>query len=235
MFGRTLLIVDDEECCRDVIADFFTAEQYKTHTAATSAEGIRLAEQLRPDFILLDYHLQGDTAAGVCTRIRSSEALKKTLIVILSGDETRREASYSECQADHFVLKGTPNRIIHQILRGLARRVCWERGIVKKSDIRLEAANFQVFFNSKPLIRLSEERFTLFSLLVESSPCFVKEDDIVNRVYYSDLTGEKTKAVGMLISRLRRDLGDTLAGRIQNQRGVGWAYVPPSPEEAGAR
>ncbi|MDO8803422.1 MAG: helix-turn-helix domain-containing protein [Elusimicrobiota bacterium] len=79
------------------------------------------------------------------------------------------------------------------------------------------------------------ERFTLFSLLIENSPCFVKEDDIVNRVYYSDLTGEKTKAVGMLISRLRRDLGDTLAGRIQNQRGVGWAYVPPYPEETGPR
>lgn len=235
MLGRTLLIVDDEECCRDVIADFFTAEQFKTHTAATSAEGIRLAEELRPDFILLDYHLQDDTAAGVCAHIRSSEALKKTLIVIHSGDETLREASYSECQADHFILKGTPNETIHEIMRGLERHVCLDRGIFEKGDIRLEAAGFQVFLNSKPLIRLSEERFTLFSLLVESSPCFVKEDAIVMRVYNSELAREKTKAVGMLISRLRRDLGDTLAGRIQNQRGVGWAYVPPSSEETGAR
>lgn len=228
MLGRTLLIVDDEEYCSDVISQYFTAEHYKTHTAATSAEGIRLAEKLRPDFVLLDYHLQGDTAASVCAYIRSSEALKKTLIVILSGDETYREASYSQCHADHFILKGTPNETIHEIIRGLEYRVCLDRGIIKKGDIRLEAAGFQVFLNSKPLIQLSEERFALFSLLVENSPCFVNEDAIINRVYYSDLTGEKTKAVGMLISRLKRDLGDTLAGRIHNQRGVGWAYVPPS-------
>jgi len=235
MLGRTLLIIDDERHCRNAIAKFFIEEQYNTHTAATSAEGIRLAEELRPDFILLDYHLQGATAAEVCAHIRSSEALKKTFIVIISGDEAIREAAYNECQADHFVLKCTPNGTLHEIFRSLARRACWDRGIVKKGDIRLEDASFQVFLNSKPLIRLSEERFTLFSLLIENSPCVVTEDTIVNRVYYPDFTGEKAKAVGMLLTRLKRDLGDPLAGRIQNQRGVGWAYVPPYPEETGPR
>lgn len=235
MPGRTLLIVDDEKCCRDLMVRFFSAEQYKICTAATAEDGIRLAEELRPDYILLDYHLQGDTAAGVCAHIRSSEELKKTLIVIISGDETMREASYNELQADHFVSKSTPPSTIHEIFRSLERRVCWDRGIIEKGDIRLEAASFQVFLDFQPLIQLSEERFTLLSLLVENSPCFVTEAAIVNRVYYHDLTGEKTKAMGMLISRLKRDLGATLAGRIQNQRGVGWAYVPPSPEETGAR
>lgn len=235
MHCRTLLIIDDEKHCRNAISRYFAAEQFTTYAAATAEEGIRLAEELRPDFILLDYHLQGDSAAGVCAHIRSSEALKKTFIVIISGDETIREGSYSECQADHFVSKCTPNSTIHEIFRSLERRAGWARGIIEKDDVRLEAASSQVFLNSEPLIQLSEERFALFSLLVENSTCFVNEDAIVNRVYYSDLTGEKTKAVGMLISRLKRDLGDTLAGRIQNQRGVGWAYVPPSPKETGTR
>lgn len=234
MLGRTLLIVDDEKCCRDMAVRYFSGH-YKTHTAATCAEAIRLAEELRPDYILLDYRLEDGDAAEVCAHIRSSAALKKTLILIISGDENLREASFSDCKADQFIYKATPPSIIHEMIRSLERRVCLDRGIVENGDLRLEAASFQVFFNSKPLIRLSEERFTLFSLLVESSPCFVKEDAIVNRVYYADPTGEKVKAVSMLISRLRRDLGDTLAGRIQNQRGAGWAYVPPYPEETGPR
>lgn len=234
MFGRTLLIIDDEKYCCSAIAKYFTTVQFATHAAATAEEGIRLAEELRPDFILLDYHLQGDSATRICAHIRSSEALKKTFIVMISGDEAMREASYNECQADHFVSKCTPNSTIHEIFRSLERRSCWDRGIIVKGDIRLEAASFQVYLNSKPLIQLSEERFALFSLLVESSPCFVTEDAIVNRVY-SDLTGEKTKAVGMLISRIKRDLGDMLSGRIHNQRGVGWAYVPPSPEDTDTR
>ena len=233
MLGRTLLIVDDEECCRREIAKFFTAEQYKTHTAATSVEGIRLAEALRPDFILLDYQLQGDTAVGVCAHIRSSEALKKTIIVILGSDESLRGTSYSECLADHFILKGTPNNVIREILRGLHRRVCWDRGIINKGDIRLEAASCQVFLNSKPLLQLSEDRFALFSMLVENSPQFLKEDAIVLRVYNSQFAKEKTAALKMLFYRLKQDLGDQLASRIQNHRRAGWAYVPPSPEESG--
>lgn len=231
MFGRTLLIIDDEKYCCSAIAKYFTTVQFATHAAATAEEGIRLAEELRPDFILLDYHLQGDSAARVCAHIRSSEALKKTFIVMISGDEAMREASYNECQADHFVSKCTPNSTIREIFRSLERRACWDRGIIVKGDIRLEAAGFQVYFKSRPLIQLSEERFALFSLLVENSPCFVKEDAIVMRVYSTILPREKAAALKMLFYRLKQDLGIELAGRIQNHRRAGWAYVPPSPEE----
>lgn len=227
MQGRTLLIIYGERIWREVTAKYFTVEQYKTYTAATCAEGIQLAEKLRPDYILLDYHL-GE--AGVCAHIRSSKALKKTLILIISGDETRREAAYSECQADHFILKCTPCKLIHEIIRGLDRRVCWDCGIIENGDLRLEELNSRVFHHSKLLVHLSRDRFTLLSLLLEKSPDFVTELAIAEHIYDPEIAPEKKESIKILLHRLRHDLGP-LADRIQNQRSFGWAYIPPCPDK----
>lgn len=230
MVGRTLLIIYNEKIWRDITAKYFTVEQYITHTAATCAEGIRLAEKLRPDYILLGYHIGDGNAASVCAHIRSSKTLKKTLILIISGDETHSEAAYCECQADHFILKCTPCKLIHEIIRGLDRRVCWDCGIIENGDLRLEALNSSVFCNSKLLIHLSRDRFALLSLLLEKSPRFVTELDIAEHIYDPEIAPEKKESIKILLHRLRHDLGP-LSDRIQNQRSFGWAYIPPCPDK----
>lgn len=230
MLGRTLLIIYTENIWRDLAVKYFTAEQYTTYAACTCAEGIQLAEKLRPDYILLGYHLGDGNAASVCAHIRSSKALRKTLILIISGDETRSEAAYRECQADHFILKCTPCKLIHEIIRGLDRRVCWDCGIIENGDLRLEALNSGVFYNSKLLTRLSRDRFALLSLLLEKSPDFVTELAIAEHIYDPEIAPEKKESIKILLHRLRHDLGP-LADRIQNQRSSGWAYIPPCPNK----
>jgi len=227
MLGCTLLIVDDYKPWRDTTAKFFrSTRKYTTYTASTCAEAVQLAEDLRPDFILLDYHLKDGTAAEVTARIRANETDKRTFILIVSGDETQRECAYSECQADHFILKDTLYQTIHEIMCGLKRRADWDRGIVEKGDIRLDPLGLQVFKDLKPAFSLSPERFQLLSILLTKSPDVVREEYIATRFYPHEIAEEKRNAIKILIHRLRQDLGP-LACRIQNQRGVGWAYKQP--------
>jgi len=229
MQGTTLLIVDDDKLWRNLTAQYFkSAYKYNTYTAATCAEGIMLADKVRPDYILLDYHLSDGNAATVCGHIRANEELKKTLILIVSGDDTRIDTAYNECQADHFILKGTQNATIRNIIQTLRRnrRDC---GIIENGDLRLEAVNGGVYKDKKLAHRLSADRFRLFSLLVEKSPAFVTEEVIAKRVYNAELPGEKSTEAKILVHRLRHDLPPELGARIQNLRGSGWAYIPPQP------
>lgn len=53
-------------------------------TAATVAEGTRLAEELRPHVVLLDYHLPDGTGAEAATRIRAT--VPEAVLVMLTAD-----------------------------------------------------------------------------------------------------------------------------------------------------
>lgn len=226
MLGNTLLVIcDDIRWCDSTVRYFSKVLNYQIYVATGGAEAVKLAEELCPDFIVLDYHLRDGNAETLAKIFRSSESLWKTLIVVVGGDDSCQGAAYDKCQADHFALKTVPRKAIHEAICALRRRLCWERGIVEKGDLKLEAAGFRVFLNSRPFLRLSEDRFLLLSLLVEKSPCFVPEDVIVKRVYKTELTKEKSAALKMLIYRLKYNLRQ-YSNRIRNRRGLGWAYFP---------
>lgn len=230
MLGNTLLIIDDDALWTKATAAYFAALGYGIHTAGNGKDGLRLIETLKPDYVIVDFYLGDCDAAGICAHIRGKAELKHTCVVVASGRAAIIDIAYDECMADHFVLKGTTNATIHNILRGFRRRVNLERGIVEKGDLCLKRKDFQVCLNSEPVARLSADRFALLSLLVEVSPACLDESAIAARLYNCAHPEEKAAGVRVLLHRLKRDLGP-LAARIRNRRGEGWAYIPPAAGE----
>lgn len=83
-----VLIVDDHaafaESLRDVLGR--KAELEVTPTAASGAEAIRLAEQTRPNVVLMDQHLPD--GSGVTAAKRILELLPATGVIVLTGGGT---------------------------------------------------------------------------------------------------------------------------------------------------
>jgi CheY-like chemotaxis protein len=50
----TVLVVDDDKSVRDLIAVILECEGYQVVTAASGAEGLRMAAELHPDLVTLD-------------------------------------------------------------------------------------------------------------------------------------------------------------------------------------
>lgn len=229
MLGNTLLLVDDNGAWLNTVSAFFRPLKFNVHTAGTCADAIRLAEELRPDYVLLDFHLKGEDAAKVCRHIRSREELKKTNLLIVSGDETIRVRAYRECQADHFILKCPPDEIL-AVIESLKRRIYWDKGIEEYGDLCLKRSSLQVFLDSKPVLKLaSEERFNLLTALVSQSPAFLDSEALAERLYGEDFPPEKLESVRVFVHRLKNDLGP-LGDRIHNNRGEGWAYISPDQQ-----
>lgn len=227
MNKRTVLIVDDDTIWLRSLSNFFKIFNYEVGTAMNCADAFSLARQLRPDCVLMDYHLPDGDAGTLCAQIRADQDLRKTPIIIVSADGEQEYGSYLKHQADGFVLKGGPLNRIRILVESMLRRVWWERGILEKGDLRLETENLTVFRDSKPLAKLSLEQFRFLFILLERSPAFVGENDILKFIFDTETIPEKFDALRGLAARLRAKLGPRLGRRIKNKNSLGWIYLQP--------
>ena len=90
---KKILVVEDVEFNRDLIVQLLE-DDYEVLTAADGAEGLRLAEQERPDLILMDLSLPVLDGWEVTRRIKANAALRRIPIIALSahamtGDEEK--------------------------------------------------------------------------------------------------------------------------------------------------
>jgi len=78
--------------------------------------GVLLAQQLRPDVILMDVHLPGINGLEATSRIK--EQLVETIVIVLSVDEVYRDAA-AKCGADAFLPKFSSISDILALIRRL--------------------------------------------------------------------------------------------------------------------
>jgi len=133
MAKRKILIIDDDLFWHRLVKRLFGEEDYDVHTADSCKAGVRMAEQHRPDCILLDFHLGDGDAVDVCTALKKGEAKPQYPVIIVSSDPGAEITAYEECRADYFVLKGSHSMmelssIVMKVLGNTGAAVSWEPG-----------------------------------------------------------------------------------------------------------
>jgi CheY-like chemotaxis protein len=83
------LVIDDDATLLRLVATFLDSGGYEAHTATSGVEGIRLAQELTPDVILLDVHLPEMDGYEICRRLRADAALRRTAIIMLTASRDR--------------------------------------------------------------------------------------------------------------------------------------------------
>jgi CheY-like chemotaxis protein len=104
--SRKVLIVEDSPTTRAVIKVYLVGHQLEFHEASDGNAGLLLAQQQRPDVILVDLKMPGMDGFSFCRHIRADPKLRATPVIILTfskSDEVRREARAAG--ATHFLSK----------------------------------------------------------------------------------------------------------------------------------
>jgi DNA-binding response OmpR family regulator len=83
---RTILIVDDDRSVTDTFARILKLEGFQVATALTAEAGLELANNIRPDGILLDMRMPITTGLQFLRRIRSRPHLVDIPVAIVTGD-----------------------------------------------------------------------------------------------------------------------------------------------------
>jgi DNA-binding response OmpR family regulator len=85
--GKKIVVIDDTEMLLIFVEDALaTADPtFQIVTAFTGSEGVRRAEVMMPDLVLLDYSLPDLRGDQVCERLLQNEATSRIPVVMMSG------------------------------------------------------------------------------------------------------------------------------------------------------
>jgi CheY-like chemotaxis protein len=84
MLRGCILVVEDDPAIATVVEESLTAEAYEVvRTGAASA--LRLAREVRPDVILLDYAMPDMDGAEISRRLRADRATAAIPIILMSA------------------------------------------------------------------------------------------------------------------------------------------------------
>ena len=81
-----ILIIDDDYSIVEVLSDILTREGHSVETAGEAVEGMQKSRSLKPDLIILDYHMPGMTGAHLFESLRRNQATNHTPILFMSGE-----------------------------------------------------------------------------------------------------------------------------------------------------
>ena len=102
---RLVLVVDDEERVRNLVAVALEREPVSLIEAADGLEALELIESRRPDLLVLDLHLPQLDGFGVLERLRNGGGETRIPTVVLTGTELDAEAAASLRSAGVWLLE----------------------------------------------------------------------------------------------------------------------------------
>lgn len=105
--ARKILIIDDDIDLVAILTRALEATGYEVHSANEPVTGMTKARQVKPDLIILDYHMPGTTGAHLFESFRRNQATLATPIIFMSGEAKTEEirAEISEDGRTRFLSK----------------------------------------------------------------------------------------------------------------------------------
>jgi DNA-binding response OmpR family regulator len=81
-----VVVLEDDVDTRDMMATFLRAHGYAPRTAVDGIDGLRLASEHRPSFILVDWKMPRMDGVTFITCLRLSESLVDVPVLLMSAD-----------------------------------------------------------------------------------------------------------------------------------------------------
>lgn len=118
-----ILIVEDDPYVQRMYQRMFSRKDYEITIAADGKQGIKLANEINPDLILLDIMLPGINGLDVLAELKSDPATKHIHVLMLTnlGDEGSMEKA-KNLGADSYMVKAdfSPEQVIEAVEKNLA-------------------------------------------------------------------------------------------------------------------
>jgi DNA-binding response OmpR family regulator len=192
--------------------------------ATTGAEALRLARKLRPDLILLDLMLPGESGIEVCERIRERDQ-GVVIVMVTAKDAEEEKVRGFEVGADDYVTKPFGMKeLVARINANLKRSETGGRGkILEFGDLQLDTKNFTTRVKGESLdLRLKE--FELLAALASAPGELKSREELAKEVWGHAGVGS-SRTIDVHIRRIRAALEEKSSYKyIHTARGLGYRF-----------
>jgi DNA-binding response OmpR family regulator len=225
---RMVLIVEDEEAIAAPLTEALGREGFRTETAGTLADGLRIAREQRPDLVLLDVMLPDGSGFELLRELRSDGRVP-VIMLTARGDEADRVLGL-ELGADDYVVKPFSARELVARIRAVLRRASALAAPAAADRLRIGAVEVDasartVMLDGEPL-ELTRKEFDLLALLMGQAGTVVTRERLIDEVWDVNWFGS-TKTLDVHVSGLRKKLGDDPSDPryLHTVRGVGFRFA----------
>jgi DNA-binding response OmpR family regulator len=224
-----ILVVDDEPDVVEVVNLCFSLRwpEAEVASAGTSDEALKLIEQDRPDFILLDINLPGMDGFHLCQEIRG--LIDVPIVMLSARDAEVDKVRGLEVGADDYITKPFSHLELLARVRAVLRRYQSQMPAVgevfESGNLRIDYASRTVSVNGEA-VRLTPTEYSLLFHLSRNAGRVLPHQTLLAKVWGREYTDE-VDYLKVYVRRLRQKLeGDPeMVGRIVSERGVGYKFV----------
>ena len=224
-----ILIIEDEKGLTQSLSWYFNREGFETVIAHDGLDGLRKAQTLLPDVVLLDVMLPGLDGLKVCQQIRAGERTKSipVLMITAKGEENDQVVGYT-VGADDYVTKPFSNKVLLQKVKVLLRRgqgSVDSGDVIEHLDVKLDRIRHKVTSGGNP-VDLTPTEFKLLECLVrQPGRAFTRHQLMDAAIGEGAVVLERT--IDVHVKTLRRKLVDASSTHeelIETVRGVGYRF-----------
>jgi len=224
-----LLVVDDEPNIRELLSASLRFAGFEVATAPDGQQALVVAEQFRPDLLVLDVMMPGLDGFGVVRRLRQN-GTHTPVLFLTARDAAEDKVNGLTLGGDDYVTKPFSLDEVLARIRAVLRR---SRGAQRVSeaprltfaDIELDEESHEVLKAGK-LVSLSPTEFKLLRYLMTNAGRVLSKAQILDHVWNYDFNGE-ANVVESYISYLRRKIDTTEPRLLHTLRGVGYSLRLP--------
>ncbi len=225
-----VLVIEDEADLREVLQYNLTQSGHRPFAAATGEEGLKLAQEVRPEVVLLDLMLPDIPGTSVARMLRREPETQLVPIIMVTAkaEEIDRIVGF-ELGADDYVVKPFSVRELMLRVEAVLRRGRpADQRVIEVGELRIDRDAHRVTVGGAE-VSLTALEFKLLVTLMERRDRVQARGTLLTDVWAIDAE-IASRTVDTHVKRLRDKLGS--AGRfIETVRGVGYRFSEnPSPE-----
>jgi two-component system KDP operon response regulator KdpE len=219
-----VLAVDDEPGILRLLRRELSEQGFRVITASSGEEALRLAQEHRPDVVLLDVLLPGMSGLEVMRRLR--EQADAPVILLTAWDTDSDKVRGLEMGADDYVVKPFSSEEVGVRIRAVLRRASGPRPAGRRL---LLAGGLEIDLERRLVLRrgevlpLTRTEWLLLQQLAAHAGRVLTNSELLSKVWGPEYRDD-VQYLRVWVSRLRRKLEDDPAQPtiIRTMPGIGY-------------
>ena len=225
MTASKILIIEDEQPIREMIAFHLSRAGYEVFEAEDCRTARRLLADENPDLALIDWMLPDMSGLELTRMLKRDEAHEDLSIIMLTARaEERDKISGLDGGADDYVTKPfSPRELIARTQAVLRRKSIPSKELQRAGVLELDGPGHRVSASGVEL-KLGPTEYRLLEYLMTHPDRVYSRSQLLDRVWGANVYVEE-RTVDVHVRRLRKALTGTTAEQyVQTVRSAGYRF-----------
>jgi len=220
-----VLAVDDEAGILRLIKLELSTQGFRVVTAENGEQALRMAEEHRPDIVLLDIVMPDITGLEVMRKLRERTNIPVILLTAKGSDADKVRGL--EMGADDYLAKPFSPEELSARVRAVLRRALGSAGlenIVRAGDVEVDL-NRRLVKRKGELVTLTRTEWMLLQHLAANAGKIMLNAELLSKVWGPEYRDD-LQYLRVWVSRLRRNLEDepSQPKLIKTFQGIGYMF-----------